>query len=67
MKFDKAIAMFLPLESSDALFTAPLNPMAKQVTDKLPHNSNTMLIAMSLVFVVVYYFVARWRMQKADL
>jgi len=44
MKFDKAIMAYLPLESSDALFTTPLNPMAKQVTDKLPQNSSTTLL-----------------------
>ena len=67
MKFEKAIMALLPLESSDALFTMPLNPMAKQVTDKMPQNSSTTLLLMSCLFIVLYYFIARWRMQKADL
>lgn len=67
MKFDKAIMAFLPLESSDALFTTPLNPLAKKVTDIIPQNNTSTLLIMSCVFIVIYYFIARWRMQQADL
>jgi hypothetical protein len=67
MKYKTAISMYLPLESSDALFTMPLNPLAKQVTENIPSNNATQLIAMSCLFIVIYYFIARWTMQKSDL
>jgi hypothetical protein len=67
MKFDTAIMAYLPLESSDALFTMPLNPLAKQATDMIPQNNLSTLLIMSGVFIFLYYVIARWRMLKADL
>lgn len=62
------IGRFSPLDCSDALLVKPLDGMAKMVVDNISsHTDNNIMMIMSMVWVAVYYFIARWRMQNADL
>lgn len=62
------IGRFCPLDCSDGLLAKPLDGMAKMVVESTTSSSHHyIMIVMSVVWVAVYYFIARWRMQRADL
>ena len=65
---DLNIGRFSPLDCSDALLVKPLDGVAKAVAGgPISASHHYTMEIMSIVWVVLYYFVARWRMQKADL
>lgn len=62
------LANYFPLDSSDGLLPKPLVGLAKGVAKNNTDVSNfTIMVIMSFVWIIVYYGIARWRMQKADL
>lgn len=62
------IAKFSPLDCSDGLLVKPLDGMGKMILGGSKTSSEFMImIVMSFVWVLIYYFIARLRMQKADL
>ncbi len=61
------IGKFLPLDSSDSLLATPFSTMAAMMKGNENDKSTTIMVAMSVLYILGYYFIARLRMQKADL
>lgn len=61
------IGAFFPLESSDGLFPLPLSSLVKTMIPSKPTDPHYgMLLGMSCLYIVLYYLMARWRIQSAD-
>ena len=62
------IGKFFPLESSDGLFPLPFSSMAKSmVPTEMMDTHYGIMLGMSCLYIVLYYLMARWRIQSADL
>jgi len=67
---DLSVDKFFPLDCSDSLFPFPLGGLAKAALQKeelgIP-DEFTSYVIISGLYILLYYGIARWRMQKADL
>lgn len=61
------IGRFFPLDCSDALLVKPLDGVAKMAVGTVSSSDHITMVAMSVVWVSIYYFVARSQIRTADL
>jgi len=62
------MARYSPLDCSDGLLVKPLDGVGKMILGGSKTSTEIMtMMFMSIVWVLVYYLIARLRMQKADL
>ncbi len=63
----KNIGDFLPLQSSDSLLPFSLMRMAKSFAGGAStYPSNSSFLMVSFGYILLYYFIARWRLMKSD-
>lgn len=61
------IGKFLPLDCSDSLLAVPFSNMAEMLQGNTNEKGTNIMLLISVVYILAYYFFARLRMQKADL
>lgn len=65
-RFDFPAGNLMPLQASDELLPFPLMEMAKAMVQTEEKITNTTYVLVSLAWVMVYYFVSRFRLLKSD-
>lgn len=61
------IGNYLPLQSSDSLIPLPIMRMAEGMANgHLQPPSDSSYVIASLVYILLYYFISRWKLSKSD-
>ncbi len=58
---------YLPMNASDGLLTAPFEQFSGMAKSILPSNFNSEVLAMALMYLVLFYFWSRRKMLRSDL
>ncbi len=58
---------YLPMNASDGLLTAPFEQFSGMAKSILPSNFNTVVLAVALAYLVLFYFWSRRKMLRSDL
>jgi hypothetical protein len=58
---------YLPMNASDGLLTAPFEQFSGIARDILPSNNNNLVLALALVYIVIFYFWSKRKMMRSDL
>ncbi len=58
---------YLPMNASDGLLTAPFEQFTGMARNSLPSNYNSVVLALALMYLVVFYFWSKRKMMRSDL
>ncbi|HMK03247.1 MAG TPA: ABC transporter permease [Ferruginibacter sp.] len=58
---------YLPMNASDGLLTAPFEQFSGMARSFLPTDYNTIVLALALMYLVIFYFWSRRKMMRSDL
>jgi ABC-2 type transport system permease protein len=58
---------YLPMNASDGLLTAPFEQFSGIARDILPSDNNKLVLALALVYIVIFYLWSKRKMMRSDL
>jgi ABC-2 type transport system permease protein len=58
---------YLPMNASDGLLTSPLEQFSGMARSIIPEDNNQLVLALALVYIVIFYFWSKRKIMRADL